>query len=215
MIFLVLLRILKKVCFGIANAPGTFLFARLSDVMFAATQNMTVAELASLPDRGNCYELIDGELRMMSPAGSEHGRIAAGITAALWHHVRKNALGTVYAAETGFLLSQDPDTVRAPDVAFVRHERLDEVADVEGYLPLAPDLVVEVVSPNDRFTDVEAKVQVWLDAGAQMVLVVDPGTRTIRVHRTMERIVVLRETEQLDASDVVSGWKIAVADLLA
>ena len=123
-------------------------------------------------------------------------------------------MGAVYAAETGFLLSREPDTVRAPDVAFVRQDRLENVGNVKGYLPLAPDLVVEVVSPNDRFTAVETKAHTWLDAGAQMVVVVDPGTRTVRVYRTMESIAILRETDQLDASDVVPGWTFPVADLL-
>lgn len=182
--------------------------------MSTAIRGVTVAELASMPDDGKRYELIDGELHMMSPAGSVHGRIAARITAALWQHVDENNLGAVYAAETGFLLSLEPDTVRAPDVAFVRQERLENVGDVEGYLPLAPDLVVEVVSPNDRFTAVEAKAHVWLGAGAQMVVVVDPGTRTVRVYRTMESIAVLREADELDASDVVPGWRFPVADLL-
>jgi Uma2 family endonuclease len=182
--------------------------------MSTAIRGVTVAELASMPDDGKRYELIDGELHMMSPAGNVHGRITARITAALWRHVEENDLGEVYAAETGFLLSLVPDTVRAPDVAFVRQERLENIGDVEGYLPLAPDLVVEVVSPNDRFTAVEAKANTWLDAGSQMVVVVDPGTRTIRVYRRTDCIAILRETDELDASDVVLGWKIPVADLL-
>ncbi len=150
---------------------------------------------------------------MMSPAGSEHGRIAANVLLSLAQHVKQKKLGTVYAAETGFLLGTGPDTVRAPDVAFVRKERLDELGPVAGYLPLAPDFVAEVVSPNDSYSQVKEKASAWIDAGVHMVLVVDPVTRTVQVYRSADNIVSLNREQQLDASDVVSGWSLSVADI--
>ena len=119
--------------------------------MFEVTQPMTARQLTQVPDDGNRYELVLGELRMMSPTGGRHGRVTHNLALLLGLHVRQHDLGVVYAAETGFLLSRDPDTVRAPDVAFVNKVRLAEVDDDSGFMPLAPDLVAEVLSPNDSF----------------------------------------------------------------
>jgi len=130
----------------------------------------------------------------MSPSGNKHGRIAANITGSLAPYGTANKLGAVYAAETGFLIATDPDTVRAPDVAFVSRKHLDHVGDIEGYWPGPPDLVVEVVSPNDVYTQIEEKVLDWL-AGAAMVVVVSPRKRVVTVHRSLNDIVILTEDQ--------------------
>ncbi len=166
-----------------------------------------------MPGDGFRYELVRGELRKMSPAGHRHGRIAIRIATPLDTHVTANKLGAVYAAETGFWISSDPDTVRAPDVAFVSQRRLDELGDVEGYWPGAPDLVVEVISPSDTYTEVEEKVLEWLEAGARMVVVVNPRKRAVTVYRSLTDIVVLTENDTLDGGDVVPGWTMAVEDI--
>jgi Uma2 family endonuclease len=173
----------------------------------------TAAELAAMPADGRCYELLRGELRMMSPAGSLHGKIAARLLASLLQHVEAGDLGTVYAAETGFQIGSNPDTVRAPDVAFVARQRLEAVDETTGYLPLAPDLAAEVVSPNDRYTEVEAKVRDWLAAGARLVLVVDPVTRTARSYQDAPQPEVLDATGSLDGGDVVPGWRMPLEAL--
>ena len=98
----------------------------------------------------------------------------------------------------GFRLASDPDTVRAPDAAFVCQARLDAVGAVAGYWPGAPDLVVEVVSPGDRYGEVAEKVADWLAAGTQMVVVVEPQQRTVAVHRTADAVDVLREGDVLE-----------------
>lgn len=152
---------------------------------------------------------------MMSPAGAEHGRVAMRLGAALEQFVRPNDLGDVYAAETGFLLERNPDTVRAPDVAFVRREQLESLNNHDGYLALAPDLVAEVVSPSDTWSAVESKALDWLEAGCRMVLVVDPTTRTTQVYRTKDRIQVLEETDEIDGDDVVPGWKFEIVNLFS
>jgi len=172
----------------------------------------TAEQLLAMPDDGYRYELVEGALHMMSPAGGRHGRITMRLGSMLEQHVRANGLGTVYAAETGFLISRNPDTVRAPDVAFVRKEKIDPIGDCDGYLPLVPDLSVEVISPNDSSTQVETKVRMWIESGTAMVLVVDPATRTMRVYRTKDSIDVLTDSDELDASAVVPGWKLAVGD---
>ncbi|MEM7785332.1 MAG: Uma2 family endonuclease, partial [Planctomycetota bacterium] len=107
------------------------------------------------------YELIEGVLKMMSRSGSEHGWIAGRIFVRLATHVENYDLGRTYAAETGFKISESPDTVRASDACFVSHERLGTVKKTDSYLPLAPELVIEVVSPNDSSSDVEAKASKW------------------------------------------------------
>jgi Uma2 family endonuclease len=168
-----------------------------------------------MPDDGYRYELVKGELKKMSPSGHKHGRVTINVTTPLDKHVRANDLGVVYAAETGFILSSDPDTVLAPDVAFVSRKRIQEVGDVEGYWPGAPDMVVEVISPSDTYTEVEEKVVQWLNAGVRMVLVVDPRRRIATVYRSLTDITILTEGATIDGGDVVPGWKMQVDDLFA
>src|SRR5690606_33481288 len=142
--------------------------ARMNSAVTTFLHICTADDLATMPDDGRRYELVNGELQMMSPAGGGHGRIAARLNALLWNHVNAQNLGDVYAAETGFLLSRNPDTVRAPDAAFVSRERAAGLDDTTGYPPIAPDLVAEVISPSDRFSEVEIKTQAWLEAGTRI-----------------------------------------------
>ena len=169
-------------------------------LMANTTVQLTAEELASIPDNGKRCELVNGVLRMMSPAGGRHGRIAGQLLLRVGNHVEQQ-LGATFAAETGFLLHRNPDTVRAPDVAFVSHERLGEYADHDGFLPLAPDLVAEVVSPSDQSSEVESKATAWLQAGVRVVLVVDPQTNSIREYRSPAQIQVYR--------DGASTWEIS------
>jgi Uma2 family endonuclease len=174
---------------------------------------MTADDLLRMPDDGFRYELVRGELRKMSPAGSRHGRITTNITTRLDQHVRANDLGAIFAAETGFKLASDPDVVRAPDVAFVRQERIQEVGDIEGYWPGAPDLVVEVVSPSDSYSELEEKVFDWLMAGTQTVIVVNPRKRIVTVYRSLTDIKILMENDTLEGAEVLPGWKMPVKDI--
>jgi Uma2 family endonuclease len=167
-----------------------------------------------MPSDGNRYELFEGELRMMSPAGGRHGRIALKLGRRLGDHVEQHNLGETFAAETGFLLKENPDTVRAPDVAFVTHTRLGERANDPGYLPIAPDLVAEVISPSDRSSDVEEKVLDWLTAGVLAVLVVDPQTKSIRHYRSADEIKV-HQDGTIDLCHVISGYLLDVSELFA
>lgn len=181
--------------------------------MSVTTQLMTAEELIGLPRGRFRYELVAGELRQMSPAGHVHGKVAARLTMALGLHVEEKGLGEVYAAETGFILKTDPDTVRAPDVSFIRQERVEEVGETKGYWPGAPDLAVEVNSPGDTVSEVEGKVEEWLEAGARLVWVVSPKLRTITVYRSREDITTLTEKDTLDGEQVVTGFRYPVAKL--
>jgi Uma2 family endonuclease len=135
------------------------------------------------------------------------------IAARLFQHVEAHNLGTVYAAETGFQLAQDPDTVRAPDVAFVSRQRLAAVEETEGYWPGAPDVAVEVISPSDRYTDVEDKVVEWLEAGSRMVIVVNPRQRAVTVYHSRTDIIRLTEEDTLEGGDVVPGWQLPIREV--
>ena len=176
---------------------------------------MTADELLRLPDDGLRHELVRGELRTMAPVGSEHGGVTAILVSSLGPHVLTHQLGRVLTGEPGFRLTVNPDTVRAPDVAFVRPERLAELGRVRGYFPGAPDLVVEVISPNDLYTEVEDKVAEWLEHGARLVFVVNPRRRTVAVHRPDRPLRVLTIDDTLDGEDVVPGWKLPLRELFA
>lgn len=176
---------------------------------------VTAEELLRLPGDGFRYELVGGELRKMTPAGFGHGAIVANMTGPLTQHVKAHALGVVCGAETGFRIGSNPDTVLAPDVAFVRRDRLPLFGLPAGYWPGAPDLAVEVLSPGDTVCDVDAKVAAWLDAGAAEVWVVNPQHRVVTIHRAGTAPRTLSETATLTGDDIVAGFHMLVVDLFA
>ena len=174
---------------------------------------VTAEELLVMPDDGYRYELVRGELRRMAPAGARHSNIGVKVSTSLNVHVNVNDLGTVFGADGGFLLERNPDTVRAPDVGFVRRERMEDRGLMDGYWPGAPDLAVEVISPNDLYTEVAEKVEEWLNAGTRMVVVADPRRRVATAHRPGREAVTLVEGDVLEGDDVVPGWRMAVVDI--
>jgi Uma2 family endonuclease len=180
----------------------------------AMAESITTAEQLFLAsDLGRC-ELLRGELRMMSPAGSKHGRIALHLGGLLSDFVELHGLGVVLGAETGFRIAENPDTVRAPDVAFIRCQRIaGELPD--GYFPGPPDLAVEVLSPNDRASDVLRKVEDWLDAGSAAVWVVDPKTQTVTVYGADRRVVMLTRSEAISGGDLLPGFNAPLAEIFA
>lgn len=182
----------------------------------ATTQKlMTAEELLQRPDDGQRHELIAGELRTMSPTGEEHAGLTASLTGSLIQHVTAHKLGLVLTGEPGFILTRDPDTVRAPDVAFISQERVRATGKLTGYRPGVPDLAVEVISPNDLYTEVEEKVSTWLAHGTRMVIVLNPRQRTVAVHRSRTQVRHLTADDTLDGEDVVPGWTVPVKDLFA
>jgi Uma2 family endonuclease len=181
--------------------------------MTTTGQKITAEDLLRMPDDGFRYELVKGELKQMAPTGRRHGYLAMRIGSPLEQDVRTHQLGEVYAAETGFRLASNPDTVRAPDVAFISQQRLEEVGEVEGYWPGAPGLAIEVVSPNDTYAEVQGKVLSWLDAGTRMVIVLNPRQQTVAVYRSRTDIAILTKSDTIDGKDVVPGWTLAIEDL--
>jgi Uma2 family endonuclease len=124
--------------------------------MSTTTKLMTADELLLLPKVDKLYELVQGELITMSPAGYNHGAVGMSLATLLFAYVRTNNLGCVTGPHTGFVLARDPDTVRAPDISFVRQDRIPTPRPVK-YWDGAPDLAVEVLSPSDSATDMDAK----------------------------------------------------------
>lgn len=177
------------------------------------TQTMISAdELWKMPHDGMRRELLRGEVRTMSPAGSEHGSIVVEVTIPLGNHVKAHKLGRVFGAETGFKIGSNPDSVLAPDVAFVRQERIPSSGIPRAYWPGAPDLVVEVVSPGDTAEEVDDKVAEWISAGVKAVWVVKPKRRTVTVHNAGKPEVLLTIDDEIDGGEVVPGFRYPVAD---
>ncbi|HUT11742.1 MAG TPA: Uma2 family endonuclease [Thermoguttaceae bacterium] len=173
----------------------------------------TARQLFETAGLGRC-ELVRGELVMMTPAGFEHGCLTTTIAAPLANFVKQKGLGKVTGAETGFRIGRDPDTVRAPDVGFVRAERVPATL-TTGFFQGPPDLAVEVISPNDRAGDLLAKVQDWLGAGCRVVWVVDPGTRTVSVYRGEKQVTILTVSDEVTGEDVVPEFRLPVAEIFA
>jgi len=139
--------------------------------------------------------------------------IGGELHALLARHVFEHKLGKVFLAETGFLLAQDPDTIRAPDIAFIHKDHLPAAPPKEAFWPGAPDLAVEVVSPADTFNDVHEKVKTWLDAGATAVWVVNPKGRNVTVYRSATDIKTLTEDDELSGEDAVPGFRCRVGEI--
>jgi Uma2 family endonuclease len=183
------------------------------DKMATVSFPMTAAELELMPDDGNRYELVRGELIQLSPAGRQHGNIGFEFGRQFSNFVKAHRLGEVYLAETGFVLNRGPDTVRAPDFAFIHKQRLAEIEGLTGYIPIPPDLAVEVISPDDRYIEVNQNTQDWLNFGVRAVVVINPRTEETTVHRPQGRPLVLNSDATLELPEIVPGWSLALREL--
>jgi Uma2 family endonuclease len=174
---------------------------------------ITAEQLLQMPEVRHC-ELVRGERVKMSPAGFEHGRVANRISVRLGAYGEEHQLGVVTTAEAGFQLSHDPDTVLAPDAAFLSAARAPKTQ-TTGFFEGAPDLAVEVVLANDRAGEVLAKIQEWLNAGWCSVWLVDPAPRTVSMYHKNHEARVLGEDDTLSGDDLLPGFSVPVAELFA
>jgi Uma2 family endonuclease len=179
--------------------------------MATAMTLLTAEEFAKLPS-SRWSELIDGVVVEMSPPAPEHGGIARTVFGLLWAYVRPRALGRVIT-EAGFIIRRNPDLVRAPDVPFIRTVQIPPTGLPRQFWNIAPDLVVEVVSPSDTRAEVLAKVREWIEAGVRTVWVAYPISRTIEVVRSLQERVTLGIGATLDGGDVVPGFSCPVAEI--
>jgi Uma2 family endonuclease len=181
--------------------------------MTTATRLITADELLAMGDIGRC-ELIYGELVVMSPAGLPHGVVAMRIGSFLRESVEGNDLGVVLAAETGFVIEQDPDLVRAPDASFIRKHRLSGGIK-RGFFRGVPDLAVEVVLPDDTRREVAEKVNMWLAHGTTSCWVADPDTKTLTIHRTGAATITLAEHDELYDDPALPGFTLSIRSVFA
>ncbi len=174
---------------------------------------MTAEELQQLRVPNKRTELVRGVLVVREPAGYRHGRVAMNIATRLAVHVERTGAGQVFAAETGFTLARRPDTVRAPDVAFVQRARLPDPEPL-GFPEFAPDLAVEVLSPSDSAGEVLAKIADWLSAGTRLVWVIDPERRLARIYRADGSESLVANDQLLDGEDIVTGFSCSLETIL-
>jgi Uma2 family endonuclease len=173
-------------------------------------------EISRRPENANKrLELVEGEIREMTPAGGEHGEITVDFGLVIGNFVKEHKLGRVTAAETGYVLYTDPvtgkDTVRGPDIGFVSIERAPQPF-TGKFIPKPPDLAIEVVSPGDDAGEVDDKVQLYLRYGVHMVVVVYPSSKSVVVHRP-DRMYRLTAEETLDFGDVLPGFTLRVSEI--
>lgn len=173
---------------------------------------VTADELERMLDDGYRYELVRGRLIRMSPVAPRHGGVTIALGALLWQHVRARKLGRVWT-EVGFRLESDPDTVLAPDVAFVRADRAPSEPE-HGFFRGAPDVAFEVLSPDDRPGEVRDKLRDYFAAGTPMVVVVDPRKRRVVIHRSEVAPVELTSADTLDLEAAIPGFRVRLADIL-
>ena len=159
------------------------------------------------------WELVKGELIKMTPAGGTHGRLTMNIGAAMHGFVKQHSRGIVFGAETGFYTGHDPDTVRGADAMFYSNERVEELGDLTGFLRLAPDLAVEVMSPGDTWNEVEEKVAEYLTAGVRLIWIITPKTQSVQVYRPRQEALRLSRKDKLTGEDVLPGFEVMVAEL--
>ncbi len=171
---------------------------------------MTADELLAMPKDGFRYELIEGELRKMEPAGFFHGATGGLLLGPLISYIQQNDLGVILLAETGFKVGHDPDTILAPDIAFIQRENVPNPWPKYGFFVGVPDLAVEVVSPSETMESVDEKVQKYLEAGTRLVWILRPLRRRIEVHRANGESVFLTDKDILRGEDVVPGFELPV-----
>lgn len=173
---------------------------------------LTGEDLLEMGDIGPA-ELIEGELIRISPTQAEHGMLEALLTATLYTFVARRQLGWVVSGEVGFYTRRSPDTVRAVDVAFISHTRQPNRP--SAFLTAAPELVVEIVSPSDRWDSIRRKIAEYFAVGVERVWVVEPAARKVLVFRAVTEFSELSEGDVLRGEGVLRGFELPLAELFA
>jgi Uma2 family endonuclease len=176
---------------------------------------LSADEFWRLPDDGNLTELVRGRIVMMSRPGFRHGWLCNRIGCLLGEFVNAQQLGYVVNNDSGVVTEQDPDTVRGPDIAYYSHQRMPkEQGPPEGYPEVAPELVIEVLSPNDRSSEVLKRIGEYLTVGVLIVCVVDSRRRHVRVFYPDQPDITLGEDDDLTLPQLLPEWRAKVRDLL-
>ena len=159
------------------------------------------------------HELVQGVLYRMPPTGDEHGYVTGNFFGWLFQHVKTNQLGELFAAETGYVVQTNPDSVIAPDCSYIAKDRWSTSQITGKYLRTAPDLVAEIVSPNDRPREVQEKVERWLQFGVRAVVVIDPKSQTVTVHQSLDQKTIYELDNTIDLNFVVPGFSLPMRQL--
>jgi Uma2 family endonuclease len=173
---------------------------------------VTANDLLTLEKSGKSTELVRGKLIVREPPGTYHGRVQGILHVLVGSYVRAHDLGAVFGQDTGFKIASDPDTVRAPDLAFVDRTRMAQIPR-RGYAALAPDLAAEILSPDDRPGEVLAKVGDWLQAGVRLVWVIDADRRVASVYRADGSMMTVSSDADVDGETVVPGFSFRLSEL--
>ena len=173
---------------------------------------VTANELLTMEASGKSTELVRGKLIVREPPGTYHGRVQGILHVLVGSYVRAHELGVVFGQDTGFKIASDPDTVRAPDLAFVDRTRVAQIPR-RGYAALAPDLAAEILSPDDRPGEVLAKVGEWLEAGVRLVWVIDPDRRVASVYREDGSVMTVSSDADVHGDPVLPGFSFRLAEL--
>jgi len=181
------------------------------ELVLTETKLITGEELAVMGDVGPC-ELVEGRIVPMTPTGDEHGSYEGNFYTALRAFVQSHKLGKVRVGEVGIYIRRNPDTVRAADVLFISNERYAQKKS-RGFLDVAPDLVVEILSPNDSWTEVTQKLREYFAIGVRLVWIVDPQTRNVYAYRSLTDVREFTQDDDLPGDDVLPGFSVKVAQL--
>jgi Uma2 family endonuclease len=155
------------------------------------------------------YEIVDGQPEEKQMGGAKHGGVGMRLGAELWMHAKAHKLGGVYGPDTSFMIGHNE---RLPDVAFVSAERIPPDGEPDGTWPIAPDLAVEILSPNDLYEKVISKIQDYFAAGVREVWLISPAHKTVAVYLSPTDVKILTEDDDL-TSNVVQGFRCKIRDL--
>ena len=180
--------------------------------MQTKTRQITGEELLDMPDLGPC-ELVKGEVERMSPTGRRHGNVEARLAQRLSDFVEEHDLGEVMVGEVGIYTERNPDTVRGADVLFISHERLEN-ASLSGFLDVAPELVVEIMSPSNKWEEVRRKIEEYFAIGVERVWIVEPANRAVQVYRAPDAVRTLSGDGVLEGEGLLDGFSLSIGTLL-
>ena len=176
---------------------------------------LTGEDLWKIVADGSRYELSRGELVPMTPVGIKHAAVVSNLDRLLGSYVKQKGLGII-GPEGGFYLSRNPDTLRAPDIAFISKGRLEKAGGIpERFAEFPPDLAVEVLSPDDTASEIQKKVEEYLAGGVPLIWIVDPANQKVTTYRSLQDIKILSTNQELDGGEIIPGFLCSVAEIFA
>lgn len=179
-----------------------------------SVEHLLTAEEAFWLDPAARWQLVEGRIVELSPVKQRHGKILTRLAHRVNEVVERDGLGEVYTGDVGFILRRNPDTVRAPDLAFIRRGRLP-AEEPETFSEVVPDLAAEILSPSDRWSDVEEKIAEYLAAGVTVVWILDPSRNEVRVHRADRALEILGADALLTEPTLLPSLRVPLRDLFA